>query len=103
MPYALRNKNYYNRPARYCDSDWVTEFPRPYNCFSTCYSQWIMKEEENEEPLGHKHDGWASSDDDGFEKCHCGYWHHYEDKCPYGDRARLYEKWREDEEEKEKK
>ena len=56
------------------------------------------KEEPEEEPEEDQ------SDWDGFEACEwCGYWHHYEDKCPYGDRARLYEKWREDEEEEEKK
>ena len=100
MPYTLRNKKYANRPARYCDSDWVTEFPRPQN--PILYWQWIGKLRENEEPLGHKpkmiglfHDGWASSDDegDGFEDCDCGYTHHYEDKCPNEATAHHYKEW----------
>lgn len=75
MSYNLRNKNYPNRPARYCDSDWVTEFPRPHFRYSIRYSLWIEKLIENEKPLGEKpkmiglfHDGWASSDEEEDEE-----------------------------------
>lgn len=51
MAPTLRSK-YINRPYRYTDSDWVTEFPRPHNRCSIRYWMWLEKEEENEEPLG---------------------------------------------------
>lgn len=54
MSYNLRDKNYPVRPARYSDSDWVTEFPRPHNRYTIRYAQWIMKLGENMEPLGYK-------------------------------------------------
>ena len=34
----------------------------------------------------------TADEDDGFEACNvCGYWHHYEDKCPNEKTARLYD------------
>lgn len=43
-------------------------------------------------------------DDDDEEDCDdCGYTHHYEDNCPIGEeQGKKYEKWRKDEERKEK-
>ena len=41
-------------------------------------------------------------EEDGFEDCEdCGYTHHYEDKCPVGNQCRMYERWREEEQEEE--
>jgi hypothetical protein len=53
------------------------------------------EDEEEDEDDDEEEDG-----DDGFEDCEwCGYSHHYEDKCPVGERCQMYEKWKKDEEE----
>ncbi len=39
----------------------------------------------------HEFSGWYP---EGFEYCDCGFVHHYEDKCPLGERTKMYDEWR---------